>query len=186
MIQNLRIAVIGAGVMGEAIIGGLLKQQLVAPDQLVATELRAERRMEIEQRYGVRVTDDNVEAAHWAQVAIFSVKPQSLPKVLPELRGALAEASWCSRSSPARRSATSSTLDHRAIVRSMPNTPAQIGGRHDGVDGRRRRVDEQRGWARTILETARARAVRRRRELPLLCHRAQWHRAGLFFYCQRP
>src|SRR5262249_41226746 len=91
MIRDLRIAVIGAGVMGEAIVGGLLKQQLVAPDQLGATELRAERRAEIEQRYGVRTTDDNVEAAHWAQVAIFAVKPQTLPKALPELRGALGD-----------------------------------------------------------------------------------------------
>ena len=44
MIRDLRIAVIGAGVMGEAMIGGLLKQQLVAPEQVVATEPRGERR----------------------------------------------------------------------------------------------------------------------------------------------
>ena len=91
MIRDLRIAVIGAGVMGEAMIGGLLKQELVAPEQIVATEPRPERRAEIEQRYGIRATEDNVEAAHWAQVAIFSVKPQTLPRIMPELRGALRE-----------------------------------------------------------------------------------------------
>ena len=48
MIRDLRIAVIGAGVMGEAMIGGLLKQDLVAPEQIVATEPRSERRVEIE------------------------------------------------------------------------------------------------------------------------------------------
>ena len=79
MIRDLRIAVIGAGVMGEAMIGGLLKQELVAPEQITATEPRAGRRAEIAERYGVRVTEDNIEAAHWAQVAIFSVKPQTLP-----------------------------------------------------------------------------------------------------------
>src|SRR5829696_8070625 len=89
MIRDLRIAVIGAGVMGEAMIGGLLKQELVAPEQIIATEPREGRRAEIAQRYSVRVTEDNIEAAHWAQVAIFSVKPQTLPKVLPELSGAL-------------------------------------------------------------------------------------------------
>jgi pyrroline-5-carboxylate reductase len=66
MIRDLRIAVIGAGVMGEAMIGGLLRQELLAPDQIVATEPRAERRAEIEQRYNVRATEDNVEATHWA------------------------------------------------------------------------------------------------------------------------
>jgi pyrroline-5-carboxylate reductase len=45
--------------MGEAMISGLLKQNLIAADQIVATEPRAGRREEIEQRYGVRVTDDN-------------------------------------------------------------------------------------------------------------------------------
>src|SRR5215211_4510816 len=125
MIRDLRIAVIGAGVMGEAIIGGLLKQELVAPDQIVATELRAERRMEIEQRYNVRTTDDNLEAAHWAQVAIFAVKPQSLPKALPALRGALAEGELVISivaGAPIRHFAEG--LGHPAVVRSMPNTPA--------------------------------------------------------------
>jgi pyrroline-5-carboxylate reductase len=128
MIRDLRIAVIGAGVMGEAMIGGLLKQQLVAPEQIVATEPREERRVEIERQYGVRVTDDNVEAAHWAQVAIFSVKPQTLPKVLPELRGALKEGELVLSivaGAPIRHFVDA--LGHPAIVRSMPNTPAQIG-----------------------------------------------------------
>ncbi|HEX5691948.1 MAG TPA: pyrroline-5-carboxylate reductase [Roseiflexaceae bacterium] len=152
MIRDLRIAVIGAGIMGEAIVGGLLKQQLVAPEQVVATEPRAERRMEIEQRYGVRVTDDNVEAAHWAQVAIFAVKPQSLPKVLPELQGALAEGELVISivaGAPLRHFVD--MLGHRAVVRSRPNTPAQIGEGMTVWTAADAVTDEQRGWARTIL-----------------------------------
>src|SRR6476661_3573744 len=152
MIRDLRIAVIGAGVMGEAIIGGLLKQDLVAPDQLVATELRAERRVEIEQRYGVRTTDDNVEAAHWAQVAIFAVKPQTLPKVLPELRGALVEGELVISivaGAPIRHFVDG--LGHRAVVRSMPNTPAQIGEGMTVWTAAETVSEQQRGWARTIL-----------------------------------
>src|SRR3712207_6004006 len=123
MIRDLRLAVIGAGVMGEAMIGGLLKQQLGAPEQIVATEPREERRAEIEERYGVRVTDDNVEAAHWAQVAIFSVKPQTLPKVLPTMRGALKDGELVISivaGAPIRHFVDA--LGHDAIVRSMPNT----------------------------------------------------------------
>jgi pyrroline-5-carboxylate reductase len=152
MIRDLRIAVIGAGVMGEAIIGGLLKQELVAPDQLVATELRAERRMEIEQRYGIRATDDNTEAAHWAQVAIFAVKPQTLPKVLTELRGALREGELVISivaGAPIRHFVD--TLGHPAIVRSMPNTPAQIGEGMTVWTAAEAVTETQRGWARTIL-----------------------------------
>lgn len=152
MIRDLRIAVIGAGVMGEAMIGGLLKQELVAPDQIVATEPRTERRMEIEHRYGVRVSDDNVEAVHWAQVAIFSVKPQTLPKVLPELRGALREGELViSIVAGASLRHFVEGLGHKAIVRSMPNTPAQIGEGMTVWTASEAVNDQQRGWARTIL-----------------------------------
>ncbi len=152
MIRDLRIAVIGAGVMGEAMIGGLLKQELVAPDQIVATEPRPERRAEIERRYGVRATDDNVEAAQWAQVAIFAVKPQTLPRLLPELRGALREGELVLSivaGAPIRHFADA--LDHRAIVRSMPNTPAQIGEGMTVWTAAEAVGEAQRGWARTIL-----------------------------------
>jgi pyrroline-5-carboxylate reductase len=152
MIRDLRIAVIGAGVMGEAIIGGLLKQELVAPGQIVATEPRAERRMEIEQQYNVRTTDDNVEAAHWAQVAIFAVKPQTLPRVLPELRGALVDGELVISivaGAPIRHFVEG--LEHRAIVRSMPNTPAQIGEGMTVWTAADTVSEQQRGWARTIL-----------------------------------
>jgi pyrroline-5-carboxylate reductase len=123
MLHHLRIAVIGAGVMGEAMISGLLKQNLIAADQIVATEPRAGRREEIEQRYGVRVTDDNLEAAHWAQVAIFAVKPQTVPKLMPELRGALREGELVisiAAGVPIRTYVQG--LAHSAVVRAMPNT----------------------------------------------------------------
>jgi pyrroline-5-carboxylate reductase len=153
MIRDLRIAVIGAGVMGEAMIGGLLEKQLVAADQIVATEPRAERRDELERRYpGMRLTEDNVEAAHWAQVAIFAVKPQTVPKIVPELRGALRDGelviSICA-GVPIRHFAEG--LEHQAIVRSMPNTPAQIGEGMTVWTASADVTDQQRGWARTIL-----------------------------------
>lgn len=152
MLKDIRIAVIGAGVMGEAMIGGLLKQELVAPDQIVATEPRPERRAEIAAAYGIRVTDDNAEAAHWAQVAIFSIKPQTLPRILPELRGALREGELVISilaGTPIR--AFVEGLGHGAVVRAMPNTPAQIGQGMTVWAASHEVTEQQRGWARTIL-----------------------------------
>lgn len=152
MIRDLRIAVIGAGVMGEAMIGGLLRHELVAPDQIMATGPREERRIELQQRYGVRATDDNEEAAHWAQVVVFAVKPQTLPKELPRLRGALRAGELVISivaGAPIRHFAD--MLDHSAIVRSMPNTPAQIGEGMTVWTAAAEVSEHQRGWARAIL-----------------------------------
>ncbi len=152
MIQDLRIAVIGAGIMGEAMISGMLRQGLVPPEQIMATELRAERRDEIAARYGVQVTDDNVAAVHWAQVAVFAVKPQTLPKLLPELRGTLNDGELVLSivaGAPIRHFAE--LLGHPQVVRSMPNTPAQIGEGMTVWTSAAAVTEQQRGWARTIL-----------------------------------
>jgi pyrroline-5-carboxylate reductase len=108
--------------------------------------------VEIGKRYGIRVTDDNVEAAHWAQVAIFSVKPQTLPKVLPALRGALTAGELAISivaGAPIRHFVEG--LDHRAVVRSMPNTPAQVGEGMTVWTAGEAVTETQRGWARAIL-----------------------------------
>lgn len=152
MIQDLRIAIIGAGVMGEAIISGILKHQLVSPDQIIATDIHAERRAQIADRYGVRTSDDGAAAVHWAQVAVFSVKPQTLPKLLPMLRGALGEGELVISivaGAPIRHFVDA--LGHAAVVRSMPNTPAQIGEGMTVWTASEVVSEQQRGWARTIL-----------------------------------
>jgi pyrroline-5-carboxylate reductase len=59
MLADRRIALIGAGMMGEAMIAGLLDQQLVTPDQITATGPREERRVELRDRFGLHVTEDN-------------------------------------------------------------------------------------------------------------------------------
>lgn len=152
MIRDLNIAVIGAGAMGEAMIGGMLRQQLIAPDQIVATGPRAERRAELEARYGVRTTTDNAEAARWAQVVVLTLKPQMLLKVLPSLKGAFHDGELIlstAAGTPIRNFVD--VLGHTAVVRSMPNTPAQIGEgmtvwtAHESVN------EQQRGWTRTVL-----------------------------------
>ncbi len=153
MIRDLRIAVIGAGRMGEAIIGGLLRQELVAPDQIMATGPREERREKLANRYGIRTTADNYEAAHWAQVAIFTVKPQTLPK-LTELRGALREGELVISTvagAPIRHFVE--LLDHPAVVRSMPNTPAQIGEGMTVWTAAEQVTEQQRGWAQVVLSS---------------------------------
>ena len=126
-LANARLAFIGAGAMGEALIGGLLAGGQVTPDQMTATDARPARLEEIRDRFGIETTADNRAAARAADVVVLAVKPQVLPAVLAELHGVIRpEALVVSIVAGATIATMASGLGHEAIVRTMPNTPAQV------------------------------------------------------------
>jgi pyrroline-5-carboxylate reductase len=114
--------------MAEAIIAGLVRQEITTPDHILASGPRAERGTELHNRYGIRAYTDNCAAASHADVVILSVKPQRLSKVLNELEGKIRpDALVLSIIAGATIQRLSEGLKHNIVVRSMPNTPAQIG-----------------------------------------------------------
>lgn len=114
--------------MAEAIISGLLRQNITTPDCILVSGPRLERAQELHERYGVQPFTDNRAAAAQGNVVILAIKPQRLSKVLAGLCGAIApEALVLSIIAGATIPTISSGLRHPAVVRSMPNTPAQIG-----------------------------------------------------------
>jgi len=125
--QN-KIAFIGSGVMAEAMIKGLLRRGMVTPDHVFASGPRPERAQELFDRYAVRTTTDNVEAVEDAQIVVLAVKPQVLCPVLEELSGHVASSALVlSIVAGAPAGTIQRMLDVPAVVRVMPNTPAQIG-----------------------------------------------------------
>jgi pyrroline-5-carboxylate reductase len=127
-LQGLTLAFIGSGTMAGAMIHALRSAGGVTPEQIIACDPLVERGEELQARYGVRVTTDNVAAASEADIVILSVKPQVLPRVLPELRGHIRSSALVFSIVAGMPVVTiSSGLDHAAVVRTMPNTPAQIG-----------------------------------------------------------
>ena len=152
MLRDLRISVIGPGAMGEAVIGGLLRQELVAADQIMVSHPREERRRELQARYAVQATADNLAAAAWGRVVIFAVKPQQLKRVLPPLRGTLRDDDLAiSVVAGVTLSSFAQALDHPAVVRSMPNTPAIMGDGMTVWTAAEQVSETQRGWARIAL-----------------------------------
>ena len=122
-----KIAFIGSGAMAEAMISGLLRQKLAKPEDLRAADTRPERVEELQQKYGVQAFTDNNQAAEHADVVVLSVKPQRLAEVLGGLKSAVpAKALVLSIVAGATIAKISNGLSHKAVVRSMPNTPAQI------------------------------------------------------------
>jgi pyrroline-5-carboxylate reductase len=125
---NKTIAFIGPGAMAEAMIGGLIRQKLAEPSHLLASGPRLERVIHLQQEYGVQPFTDNAAAAAQADVVVLSVKPQRLTGVMKALKGTLRkDALVLSIIAGATLNKISRGLGHHMIVRSMPNTPAQIG-----------------------------------------------------------
>jgi pyrroline-5-carboxylate reductase len=123
-----KIAFIGPGVMAEAMISGLIRQQVTSPQGMVVSGPNAERVTELQRKFGVLTSADNAGAAHDADVVVLSVKPQRLDKVLEGLRGSIRPTALVlSIVAGATLDKISVGLRHNLVVRSMPNTPAQIG-----------------------------------------------------------
>ncbi len=122
-----KISFIGPGVMAEAMIAGLLRQKLAMPENLTAAGPRPERGEELHKKYGIQATCDNSAVVSQADVVVLSVKPQRLGEVMKGLRGIRPEALVLSIVAGASIRKIALGLKHKAIVRSMPNTPGQIG-----------------------------------------------------------
>lgn len=128
MFDDRVIAFVGGGVMGEAMIRGLLSQSIVTAAQIIAADPWTERREFLAETYGIEVTADNREAAEKGDIVVLSIKPQSIPYVLPEIRGHLRRQDLLLSiiaGAPIRK--LSDGAAHASVVRAMPNTPAQIG-----------------------------------------------------------
>jgi pyrroline-5-carboxylate reductase len=153
MLNEKTIAFIGSGIMAEAMIKGLLRQGLVAKDRVTASGPRPERGQELFDRYGVTTTTNNVEAVKAAQLIVLSTKPQVLAPVLEELAGhADPEAMVMSIVAGAKMDTIENVLGVPAVVRVMPNTPAQIGMGISVWTATKATTEAQRGQALAVLQ----------------------------------
>ena len=128
VLAKTRLAFIGCGVMAEAIIAGLLRKQLVAPEQIVGSHPRSARRDEIQQKFGVQIFEHNCDAtkavhptaAYPNSLIILAVKPQRLIGVLHDLKGSIPKDQLIiSIVAGAKIATIADELQHRAIVRTM-------------------------------------------------------------------
>jgi pyrroline-5-carboxylate reductase len=127
-LQQRTIATVGSGVMAEAMIAGLLRGNLVDPEQVVASHPRPERREALAREYGIRTVGSNTEAVAGADVILLAIKPQMLGRVAREIGPHLGRGQLVlSVLAGATTAALTGLLGHDQVVRSMPNTPARLG-----------------------------------------------------------
>jgi pyrroline-5-carboxylate reductase len=121
----MKINFIGGGNMARAIIGGL-KQNGLDMSAITVLELDAQKRIDLSQEFSVKTTD-NYADFNDTDVIVLAVKPQQLKEVCGKLSSALKSQLVVSIAAGVRSKDISRWLgNYSAIVRVMPNTPAQI------------------------------------------------------------
>src|SRR2546425_4728335 len=150
-----KIAIIGAGNMGEALIAGMLAAKAAAPDEIHATDILSQRLDYLKARYEIQVGMENEAAAAWSDITILAVEPQVLDEVLDSLRGELTDAKLIL--SVAAVSSIRRVVAHLSptvrVIRCMPNTPSEIqaGISAIALGGNVSREDER--LARAVFES---------------------------------
>ena len=148
----MKIAFIGGGNMGEAMLSAILAKGLSQPQAVSVSDISQPRRQHLKKKYGVAVMGDNRQAVKRGDVVILAIKPQNLAEVMAELNGQLKPAQLVlSIVAGARINTLCLGLNHNCVVRAMPNTPAQIGEGITVWTATAEVTEPQKGWAGSIL-----------------------------------
>lgn len=153
-LQNQTLAFIGAGNMAEALIKGLLAAKTLSPRQLIATDVRPERRTELSAAYGIRTLADNAAAVQVAEIILLAVKPQQMTEVLGNLKSQITTHKLLISIAAG---VTTARIERELggtprVVRVMPNTPALVGAGAAGLCRGRHATDSDLATAETILQ----------------------------------
>jgi pyrroline-5-carboxylate reductase len=132
--ENKRIAILGAGKIGESLLAGLLSSGWRKPGDIVVTGRREERLKELTDRHGVEGTLSNSEAVADAGLVVIAVKPQDFDVLLGEIGGLLRpEQTVLSVAAAIPTAQIEARLAPDVpVVRAMPNAPALV---HEGMAG---------------------------------------------------
>ncbi len=127
-LPGLRVAVLGAGKMGGILLQAFLKNNLFAPEQIVATVQHSERALALSAQFGVEVMTDNLEAAQAADVILIGVKPIQVPGLIETIKPALNREKLVLSFAASVKTQTieEGSGIEIAVVRAMPNTPAML------------------------------------------------------------
>jgi pyrroline-5-carboxylate reductase len=116
----MKVAIIGGGVMGEAILAAAIERQVFRADDVSVCELLEHRRNQLRSEYGVAVTTNSAEVMVEADFVLLSVKPQDVHSIRGQMRD---EALLLSIMAGVRIRSIAEEFHHDRVVRVMPNTP---------------------------------------------------------------
>jgi len=150
-LKNKTIVFIGAGNMAEALIRGLLVNQVASPQQIIATDVRPDRLAALQKQFGIRIESDNAQAARAADLIVLAVKPQQMSAVLATLRPGPQTLIISIAAGITTTRIEQELGGSIRVIRVMPNTPALVGAGAAAVCAGRFALPEDSLAAETLL-----------------------------------
>ena len=151
--MTMKLGFIGTGNMAGAIMGGIIRRGIIAPEEIIGSDISEAGRERARKEHGIQVTADNRRAAKESEVLILSVKPQFYAETIAEIRDCIREEQLIITIAPGK---TLAWLEEQfqkpvKIVRTMPNTPALVGEGMTAACPNRYVTDEEKDYALELL-----------------------------------
>jgi len=150
-----KLALVGAGKMGEGLLSSLLASQLIPAGRVTLTVAHQPRADYLASKYGVEAGTDNARAVAGADLVLICLKPQQVRGFLQEAKARLShDALLISAAASVTTAMIESALGHHArVVRCMPNTPCLIRQGMTAIARGRYATDEDVKLAETLFRS---------------------------------
>jgi len=154
MFENKRIAVLGAGKLGEALITGMLDAEVVSRKQFIATAAHKERVDQLRSKLDIETTLSNVEAVKKAHLVLLCVKPQTVEEVLRQISNDLSPNHIVISVAASVTTRFIETLIAKPVpvIRTMPNTPCFVKKGMTAITAGRHATPDHMAQARKIFD----------------------------------
>lgn len=151
----MKIGFIGLGNMADAMIGGMLKKDIVKAGDIIGTAKTSATREKMADRYGIGTKNTNTEVAEAADVLVLAVKPQFFTKVIEEIKDAVSPETLIISIAAGKSIAWIENAFGKQLklVRCMPNTPALVGEGCTGVCVNERVSEEETAYSVKLMES---------------------------------
>ena len=152
---QMKLGFIGTGNMASAIMGGIIKNQIIPAEEIIGADLFAPGRERAKAQFGIHVTDSNKEVVEKADVIVLSVKPQFYADVIQEIKELIRADQIVITIAPGKTLAWLAEQFGKDVklVRTMPNTPAMVGAGMTAACPNEHMTEEETAYVRTLLES---------------------------------